>query len=227
MLIKSALMTQASGSIGGLTASRNSAGMYLRGRAMPVDPNSPQQQVMKAAMGQLVTAWMALTAAQRNAWTTYAANVAMTNPLGATIHLSGQNQFVRSNMPRVQAGLAVINAAPTTFNLSSLSALTLASATAGTGLLSVNFTNSDTWAGTTGGALLFYISRPQPASINFFKGPYNYSGRINGALVPPTTPQNIVCPYPFTAGARLFVRAQATTADGRLTSDWRGGIVAV
>lgn len=228
MLIKSALLTQASGSTGGMTASHNRGGMYLRSRAIPTNPNTGRQVVVRGILSALVVAWNnTLTPTQRENWNTYATNTPVVNVLGDSKNLSGINMYCRCNVPRIQAGLARIDNAPTTFNLGAMTNPTLVSATAGTGIVVVSFTNTDAWATATGGALLIYLSRPQNAGVNFFRGPYAYAGRVNGLVVPPTSPANITAPFPFTAGSRVFARIRASLADGRLTADWFGGVVAV
>lgn len=228
MLIKSALVTQASGSVGGVTASRNRSGMYMRARAIPVNPNTGQQQAVRSLMASLSVVWQSvLTPAQRTGWETYATNTPLINRLGASIHVSGLNMYIRTNLPRLQAVANRIDNAPTLYNLSALTAPTIGSATASTGIVVLNITNSDTWATALGGHLLVSIGRPQNPTINYFRGPYQYAGRINGSVVPPSASQNITSPFPFAAGRKIFVRCVAATADGRLSAEWQGGIVSV
>jgi len=43
MKFKSPILSQASGSIAGITFSHNRGGMYVRARAVPTNPGSPQQ----------------------------------------------------------------------------------------------------------------------------------------------------------------------------------------
>ena len=137
MKITSQTFTKASGSMAGMTASRNSGGMYLRGRAVPVNRNTAQQQAVRTSLAQLTTLWQTtLTAVQRAAWATYAANVTVVNSLGANINLSGNNWYVAVNQPRLQAGLARIDTAPTTFNTGSLTQPTF-TCHSGTGVASV------------------------------------------------------------------------------------------
>ncbi|KKM06452.1 hypothetical protein LCGC14_1743870, partial [marine sediment metagenome] len=47
MLFKSGLITQGSGSIGGLTASHNRGGMYFRARTIPTNPATSFQTVVR------------------------------------------------------------------------------------------------------------------------------------------------------------------------------------
>jgi hypothetical protein len=83
------------------------------------------------------------------------------------------------------------------------------------------FTNTDTWATAVGGALLVFMSRGQSPTINSFKGPYRFAGKVAGAVSPPTSPQNITSPFTLAATQRVFVRFIAVTADGRVSADFR------
>lgn len=220
MKFKSNIVTQASGSIGGLTASRNKGGMYMRARAVPVNPNTPQQIAVRAFFQQLSGVWTnTLTSAQRNGWDSYAAAVPLVDSLGESRNVTGLNMYIRSNAPRLQSGLSRVDTAPADNSLPALTPPGITSITASTRVAIVTFTNSDTWATAAGGALLVYSSRPQNASINGFKGPFQYAGRVNGAATPPTSPSNITTPFTLTAGKVVFFRFVAVTADGRLSAD--------
>lgn len=219
MLFKSGLVTQVSGSFGGMTGSHNRGGLYLRARAIPVNPNTIPQQLLRGIFGSLVLRWNnLLTTVQRDAWNVYASLVPLLGPLGDPVITSGQNQYIRSNTGRVQGGLAIIDAAPTQFDTGTLSSVsnnsTLAPSEA-TQIFSIVFTDTDAW-NVAGGALLSYASRPQNPSINFFKGPYRFVTASLGS-VPQVSPIALTWPFPFVAGQSLFLRVRATLADGRLT----------
>ena len=69
MKFKSALVTQASGSVGGMTFSRNRYGMYTRAKGLPVNPNSEFQQAVRQIFSGLSSAWNGvLTSGQRSGW---------------------------------------------------------------------------------------------------------------------------------------------------------------
>lgn len=220
MKIKSGLITQASGSLGGMTASRNRGGMYLRARAVPVNPNTSQQRAVRQIFGGLATIWQsALTDEQRDGWDVYGVNVEVTDRLGDARFLTGINHFVRSNTPRIQAGLSPVLDAPGSFNLGILSEVgPLSIPVAGTGA-ALSFDDTDPWVDQNGAALLVYASRPYSPAINYFKGPFRFAASIAGnSASPPTTPAPIVLPFPVQSGARVTVQVRATYADGRLTS---------
>lgn len=220
MKYKSQILTQASGSVGGLTFSRNAGGAYTRGRSVPTNPNTPAQQAVKAFLSNLSQQWTSLlTVAQRAAWEAYAQAVPVKDTLGEERPISGNAMFIRCNMPRLVAGLALVAAGPTTYTLAGLTPPSIVSATGSSGIISVSYSNSDGWATAVGGGLLVFASQPQSAGINFFKGPFRYAGRVSGATMPPTSPAAITAPFPFVAGSRVFVRMVATNADGRLSAD--------
>lgn len=221
MKFKSALITQASGSVGGLTFSRNRGGMYCRGKAMPVNPNTAFQNAIRTIFQGLSTAWNGeLSAIERDAWDVYAENTVFTDRLGETIKLTGQSCFCQCNTPRIQAGMARIDAAPIIFTQPSLPALTLI-ATASDQKLSVAFDDPDGWKTEVGSALLVYASRPMSLSRNFFAGPYRYAGKIAGAVQAPTSPTLLDLPFVGAVGQRIGAHIRLVRADGRISMPFR------
>lgn len=220
MKFTSAMMTAASGAVKGLVASHNKGGAYFRGRVIPTNPNTAFQQVIRNALSTLQTRFLTVvTSAQRAAWAVYAENTPITNALGATIKLTANQWYVACNSLRLQGGVAVIDAGPVTYGLPTLTLPVPTIVAAGT-TTSLAFTNTDAWAGEAGGYLLVFASRPQNATINFFKGPYRFAGKVTGAATPPTTPATIT--LPFTIGpvtSKMFFRFVALRADGRKSID--------
>lgn len=225
MKYTSAIAATASGSMGGATASRNKGGQYFRRRAIPTNPSSSRQQVVRNGLANLSQAWSnTLTAAQRAAWSTYAANVPKTDSLGNTINLSGIGWYVACNNARISAGKAIVAAAPTTFTLADLTPPTV-TGVASTGVASVAFTNTDLWASSVGGFLVMQFSRPQSAGINFFKGPFRVGFSIAGASTPPTSPATGTMPFLGAAGNQVFWQARCLNADGRISGQLRGSFL--
>lgn len=214
-------LTDASGSLAGVTYSHNRGGAYTRSRAIPVNPNTPEQQAVRSYFNDAQSSWSALTGAQRSAWDAYALATPVTNSIGASVNAGGKGMFTRSMVPRLQASLTQVSAGPTISGLPPLTGPGITSITASTGIMVITFTNSDTWATAVGGALLVYMSRGVSATINGFKGPYRFAGRILGAVSPPTSPANITSPFTLAAGQRCFCRFAAVTADGRVSADFR------
>ena len=223
MLFKSAFLTQASGSVGGVTASRNRGGQYFRARAVPVNPGTPQQSAIRGFVTALSNDWInTLTQADRDLWNVYAANVTLVGPLGDPINVSGLNMYVRSNVPRLQAAEPRVDQGPDIFDIGDYTNPSFA-LDEPADEVDVTFTDTDDWANEDDAAMLIYASRPQNPTINFFKGPYRFAGAIQGdSITPPTSPAAIALPFPVAVGQRIFLRANVSRADGRLSAPFRG-----
>lgn len=217
------LVGQLSGSLGGVTASRNRYGTYLRKKATPVNPATPFQEVVRQAFRQLPIAWTeTLTDAQRSEWDSYAQHVPLVGADGQPVFLNGQTHYIRSNVPRLQLGLARVDDAPATQNLGTFTAPTIDSLTAATELLSLNFTETDEWVDETGSIMVVRGSRPTNPTVNFFKGPYRQTAGVPGdETTPPTSPASITLPFGFAVGQRVHLAVAVSRADGRLTQPFR------
>lgn len=220
MKYKSAMMTTASGKLRGIVASHNKGGQYMRGLTIPTNPNSSFQQAIRNALSTLQTRFLTtVTAAQRLAWATYAENTPVTNSLGDSIKLTANQWYVACNSLRLQASVAVVDAGPTTAGLPSLTLPVPTVVAAGT-TASIAYTNTDAWATAAGGYLLVYASRGMNATINYFKGPYRFAGKVVGSGTPPTSPAVITLPFVIgPTGSKMFFRFVALSADGRKSID--------
>lgn len=228
MKFKSENITAASGSIGGVTYSHNRGGMYRRARSIPVNPSTSAQQAVRNAMSTLMSRWRStLDDTQRLLWKLYADNTPVTNVFGDSILLTGPQMYVRGNVPRIQAGLAIVDDGPTEFGLPEIGDLELTGIVAATATFAITYDNTVAWANQDDGHLLVYTSPPQSPTVNFFKGPYRFSGSVAGnGTTPPTSPALIVSPFPYASGQQGFARAIAVTEDGRVSGIFRGGIIA-
>lgn len=101
-----------SGSVGGVTSSRNRFGQYRRTRAVPVNPNSTFQGVVRARMSANSAAWRALTDAQRAGWNDLGLSMNRTDSLGQSYNLTGFMAYCSVNNNLVASGAAVVSAAP-------------------------------------------------------------------------------------------------------------------
>lgn len=223
MKFKSPIISQGSGKIGGAVYSHNRGGNYIRNWRTPTNPNTAQQQAVRNAMSQLQTRFaQTLTAAQRAAWAVFAVNVPVVNTLGDSINLTGQQWYIKSNVLRLQASVAAVDAGPTVFELATLT-LPVPTITAAGTTVSLAFStgaSTDQWANEAGGYLLLYASRPQNPTINYFKGPYRFAAKVTGAASPPTSPAVITLPFVSgPTGSKQFFRAVAVRADGRPSPD--------
>lgn len=104
MLVKG-VFTNISGSIGGVTGSRNKGGQYLRARTTPVNPNSAAQQQARTRFTDANEAWATLSVARKESWDGFSEIQTATNRLGDPITLSGQNAFIGSYSSLEAAGI--------------------------------------------------------------------------------------------------------------------------
>lgn len=219
MLFRETVIAGASGSLGGITASHNRFGAYLRARVVPTNPNTGPQAEIRTLFGQLANLWAnTLTAAQRDAWNVYAANVPVLNRIGASVYLTGANHYIRSNVPRLQNGLTRADGAPPYFNLGEFTAVTAVGA-ATTDTVAIDIDNTDDWANEDDAAMIVQASRPVQNTINFWRGPYRLLGKVDGdSTTPPTTPASFTSPHDLTATQLVYCRIRVTRADARLSA---------
>lgn len=220
MLFKSPVFSQASGSIAGIVYSRNAGGMYTRARAMPTNPNTENQQTVRNAMSTLVVAWQnTLTATQRENWATYAFNTPTLNRIGEPTSKSGQQMFLRSNVPRIAAGGILAADAPTIFDLGDLDAVGPITPDESAQTIAINFNDTEAWVDEDDSYLLVYQSRPQNPTRNFGKGPFQLLTMITGSsILAPTSPVTVNTLFPVTAGQKVFFQVRVSRADGRLSA---------
>ena len=213
------------GSIAGNVFSRNRYGAYMRARTKPINPNSSRQDAIRAIVSEVSLRWFgSLTQLQRDAWGVFAANVPAKNKLGEVIYLSGFNQFVKSNIASLNAGLDGINEGPVVFDLPGADLDFVPSIDAGTQLISIVFADGRPWCDEDGAAMIVQMGLPKNDSIEFFNGPWRHAGAIEGdSVAAPTTPETFAVPFVVADEQKVWVRAKILRADGRL-SDWFQGI---
>ncbi len=214
MKFSSPVYSQASGSIAGLTYSRNRGGNYTRARVTPSNPQTAAQMVARGATSAVSTAWSGLTGDQRNAWELYAASVPLVDRLGAQIQVSGINMFVRSNVPRVVAGLGVVSDGPVDLTLGETPTLDTPLVDVSTQLASCN---ANVTGGGAGDFALLSITRPVSPSRTPAHEPTHYIGADEYAAGVIALSFDCFFPYGLGMGFRLWVRN--SFGDGRL-SPW-------
>lgn len=82
-----------SGSVAGVTSSRNRFGQYKRTRAIPVQPRTPKQQFNRAQLAIGSSSWRTLSDAGRTAWNDYAAQILRSGRLGSSYSPTGASLF--------------------------------------------------------------------------------------------------------------------------------------
>jgi len=152
-----------SGSIAGITSSRNRYGQYRRTRAIPVNPNSTYQGTMRARFGDMAQAWGNLTDNQRAGWASLGSQITRTDSLGQSYTLTGLGAYCLININNLDAGNAAVSDAPAIISPAGL--LTVVITTTG-GVLSVAYTATPLAAGTR----LFSYASPQRSAGRYFEG---------------------------------------------------------
>jgi hypothetical protein len=212
-----------SGSVAGLTYAHNRGGLYSRARAIPTDPGTTRQQVMRNAMGTASSRYSTvLTQAQRDAWETYGDNSPKLDTLGDPRPMTGISAYNRGNTLRQLIGEAFIDAGPVTFGFPTYTPFSLTSVDTSSGL-TMAFTNTDTWANTDDAFALLFQGRPVAPGINYFDGPWRFADTIDGnATTAPTSPKTITVanlPYAIAAGQASFWRVRILDDEGRVSTD--------
>ena len=206
MKYKSALVTDLSGSIEGLTASRNKGGQYFRARVIPTNPQTALQSTARQAFTQQSQTWPTLLGSERSAWDAFAPLIPATGPLGQTIALSGQQAYMQATVP-IQFGNEFIptdpltqitlpptnpTGAPTTVSPQ------IGAASQALDLVGVTFDSTDGWNNVDEGALFIYVGQAAPAGRRPQDQQLRFAGAVDGDLaLPPASPQTFANPWPW------------------------------
>lgn len=228
MKFLSALFTETRGSVGGSTFSRNRGGLYVRARAIPVNPQSSFQVAVRNAMSNVTARWRnTLTQEQRQGWLGLAHLLEFPDSMGQLHKISGLALYVKANAIRVQLNLAPADSVANWEGIPTLNPLTFA-IDAADDEVDVTFDDTQEWCDEDGSVLAIYASRPMTQSIEYFKGPYRLAGVIAGdSTTPPSSPASIALPFAVEAGDKVFVQARLTRVGGGLSSPFRGSGIAV
>lgn len=206
---------QMTGSIAGNTFARNRYGNYVRAKTKPVNPNSELQIQARSTVALLAQYWRTtLEAAERIAWETYGAAIAMKNKLGETVYQTGFNHFIRSNSVFVQSGKTIVEAGPTELALPEKDPTLAVAADEATGLLTMTIDDTLPWMDDVGAFMQVEMGQPQNPTRNFFAGPWQYAGKIDQAETPTLT---ITAPFTIVNGQRIFIAARICRSDGRVS----------
>ena len=209
-----------SGSLGGITASRNRGGQYFRRRAVPVNPDSDLQVDRRATFASLISAWNnILSEPQRQSWRLWAANTPRTDSLGQTKILTGQNAFVGYNtLNKLSSANTLVAGVYGPYNRGETTQPLEIEYDA---LDKYSITNYTPIAPTADGFTLIFVGRNQNPSVTFYKGPWRFLGEVefNAGIAP--VAYNFgelnTLPFPAVAGNLLPVRMVNIFVDGRYT----------
>jgi len=210
-----ALVSNISGSIGGTTFARNRGGAYIRNRTVPLNPQSVRQTAVRQLFGQLSNVWSTtLTAAQRTAWETYAANVPLVNALGESRNVSGINMFSRGNALILDTAGTRVDNGPTIFTQGPSFTPTITLDEAADTLTVTDLGGYDPATDGVVG-LLIQQGPPQQPGVSFFKSPFRkISGTTPATLA--ALPADVPLAFPIASGQAVFIRTAQVTTDGRV-----------
>lgn len=185
-----------SGSVAGVTSSRNRFGQYRRSRSIPVNPNSSAQGTVRARLSNNAAGWRALTDAQRAGWNDLANGITRTNSLGQSYNMTGFMCYCSCNVNLTAAGSAVLPDAPLIATPGTLltAVITLTSAA-----MSVAYTATPLAASTF---LFIYASLQRSAGRNF-EGDYRL---ITVTAAAAASPANILAAYTARMGVPVTGR---------------------
>lgn len=137
---------QISGSVGGMTYSRNRYGTYIRRRAHPTVSESGYAMAAKGRLGTISRVWGTLTDSERAAWYTWSANNPVTDKMGQKQVLAGNAAYMMLNGRLSSAGQATINLPPVDYAPPGLAGVSL-TADIGASGISVVFVDTPLEAG--------------------------------------------------------------------------------
>jgi hypothetical protein len=157
--------------MGGITASRNKGGGYLRARVKPTNPNSVSQQEVRQAFALAIDGWNGLSSANKNAWNAYADQTPVTNSLGETIKHAGRAWYVAQAAFLLRVGESPISAAPASPGLGALGEPTGLAVSVATG---ITFDFASATAGPP--SILIAMGPPLSAGVVDYHGPYTFAG---------------------------------------------------
>jgi len=161
------LVPPQSGSISGQTASRNRFGQYMRSRAIPVNPTSTAQGLVRARLSANSAAWRLLTPAQRAGWKDLGLSMVRTDSLGQSYTLQGNQAHASVNNCRLLTGLAVVADAPAVATPVSLVTVTITCTAAA---FSIAYTATPLAAAT----YLAVFASPQRSAGRTFEGDFRF-----------------------------------------------------
>jgi hypothetical protein len=207
MKYKPLLGTDLSGHVGGLVASHNTYGPYFRQRVRPVNRKTGAQRSQRAAVAATSQQWRGLDPTVRAAWT--AASIVKVSRKGDRVTLTGQAAYQFVNTIRTRAGLAAINAPPSSTTVPSLSypTATFTSATQ----ISLDVVLSDEWS-ATGGWMILSGSLSTSPGVAFKPANLAIAIELGPAA---STPIAIPLPFAVPIGGTLRLTAHAGSPDGR------------
>jgi hypothetical protein len=178
-LFVSSVFSEIRGSVGGSTYSRVRGGAIVRNRTKPINPNTPNQALVRSRVATLAEAFGMLTPEQITAWTQFAQTYPMKNAIGEEYIPTGKQLFFLCNLNLMSIGVATIAVPPYETAVtpgvdieSAVLTAELASSPEPLTALTVAGITTD----YTGGVFIMQMSPPLQASRSGFRNKYRQIG---------------------------------------------------
>jgi hypothetical protein len=201
---------QLTGHLGGIVASRNTYGLYLKQRRSPVNRKTAPQQDQRLAFQIISAAWRSIGPTVQAAWV--AARWVKKSRRGFVVTLTGQALYMFVNVLRQRLGLSLMDfppssADPTTFTLPSGSI-------SAPGDVTLTFDGLDEW-NQVGGGVIISCTQPLQPGVSYLQS-FLALGQAVGATA---IPETFTLPYalPGAGGVTVRLRYHCTGPDGRQT----------
>lgn len=104
-IVLSALISNISGSIGGVTFATGSNGLYVRSKSRGANRNTAIQQDRRYNLASYAANWRGLTDAERTSWIEAAYQFPYVDSLGVTKRYTGYQLYIKTNMVLVTAAI--------------------------------------------------------------------------------------------------------------------------
>ena len=200
--------TEARGSVGPFTFSRNRDGPYVRDRTVPIDPASAAQQFWRSLTRLESDRWRRFVSpAEKAYWRAYADAVPRHDALGQAFNDQPRNWYMACNMQRVYAGHPSIYAGPREHRRTALSPY-VAQYENFLNLVFVWPVVTDEWRQLLTDLFIIYIGKEVSLNVNYYKGPWRKLGKITGTQMLPAT---FLSPWRLRPGYQFYTYARALT----------------
>jgi len=212
MLVQGPILAAAPTRQGGWVLHRSGPSLAIRARPQPLNPQTPRRHATAGRLRQLVGRWRhTLTAAQRDDWEVWASATPWANWTGARLILRGVNAYIAQSLPRLSAGLAPLDDAPTEVGPTPVTPPIAQPTTDGDLLVTID--PADPWANTDGSAMVLSLSGPYRAAASPRRPTMRHLAAILGsATSPPPAEHSIPIPTgpPPTAAASYTLATHVT-----------------
>lgn len=203
----SAIVSDARGSIGGVTLSRGRGGAIARARVKPVNPRSALQSTRRAHLAHITKMWSGtLTEQERDDWRAYAAGTSWTNKLGQTISGAGNSAMLRHNLIRGVFGMGARAGAP--FSMGHAGGIELSfSAENDTGKIQMDLPGGSYDKNVNSNVVGYSMALPAEAGRVTAPAGFRYFGKnVGNDVENENFPFEFTAPYTMAEGQRITIR---------------------